>query len=200
MLLFNRSVGIERNIDQVPTAYRRFPCPCASGENRRVPAVAHMTPAEERRIHEAFVFTLAIKAADAILELIVALLLALVDVRVLSNAVVRLVAKELVHHPEDRLANWIARWAESFSIDAKTFAVLYLASHGAIKLALVIGLWRNQAWAYPVSLVAFAAFIVYQIHRFTFTHSPFLIALTVFDLVVVGLVWHEWRRRKAGLN
>jgi uncharacterized membrane protein len=156
-----------------------------------------MTPADERRVHQAFIISLAIKAADAILELAVALLLALVDARVLSNAVVRLVAKELVRHPEDRLAGWIARWAESFSIDAKTFAVLYLATHGVIKLVLVIGLWRNQAWAYPVSLVAFAAFIVYQLHRFTFTHSPFLIVLTVFDLVVIVLVWHEWRRRRA---
>jgi len=156
-----------------------------------------MSPAEEKRIHQAFVVSLAIKAADAILELSVALLLALVDVRVLSNAVVRLVAKELVHHPDDRLANWIARWAESFSIDAKTFAVLYLAIHGVIKLILVVGLWRNQAWAYPVSLVAFTLFIVYQLHRFMFTHSPFLIVLTVFDLVVIYLVWHEWRMRKA---
>jgi uncharacterized membrane protein len=156
-----------------------------------------MTPAEERRIHQAFEVSLAIKAADAILELLVAILLALVDARILSNAVVRLVAKELVHHPEDRLAGWIARWAEGFSVDTKTFAVLYLATHGVIKLALVIGLWRNQAWAYPVSLVAFAAFIVYQLHRFTFTHSPFLIVLTVFDLVVIVLVWHEWRRRQA---
>lgn len=156
-----------------------------------------MTPAEEDRIHQAFVISLAIKAADAILELAVALLLAVVDVRVLSNAVVRLVAKELVHHPEDRLANWIARWAEGFSIDAKTFAVLYLATHGVIKLILVVGLWRNQAWAYPVSLVAFTLFIVYQLHRFLFTHSPFLIVLTVFDLIVIYLVWHEWRVRKA---
>lgn len=156
-----------------------------------------MAPLEERRVHQAFEVSLAIKAADAVLELLVALLLSLVDARVLSNAVVRIVAKELVNHPEDRLATWIARWAENFSIDGKTFAVIYLASHGAIKLALVIGLWRNQGWAYPVSLVAFAAFIVYQVHRFTFTHSPFLIVLTVFDLVVIVLVWHEWRMRAA---
>lgn len=157
-----------------------------------------MTSAEEQRIHQAFMISLAIKAADAILELVVAALLALVDARVLTNAVIRLVAKELVHHPEDRLAAWVANAAENFSIDAKTFAVLYLASHGIIKLILVIGLYRNQAWAYPVSIVAFAAFIVYQVHRFTFTHSPFLIVLTVFDLVVIVLVWHEWRvRRKA---
>ena len=98
-----------------------------------------MSPAEEKRIHQAFIVSLAIKAADAILELAVALLLAVVDVRVLSNAVVRLVAKELVHHPEDRVAAWVARAAEGFSIDAKTFAVLYLAIHGVIKLILVVG-------------------------------------------------------------
>ena len=156
-----------------------------------------MTSAEEKRIHQAFMVSLAIKAADAVLELVVAGLLALVDARVLTNAVGRLVAKELLHHPEDRLAAWIEQAAENFSLDAKTFAVLYLASHGAIKLILVIGLYRNQAWAYPVSIVAFAAFIVYQVHRFTFTHSPFLVVLTVFDLIVIVLVWHEWRVRRA---
>jgi uncharacterized membrane protein len=48
-----------------------------------------------------------------------------------------------------------------------------------------------------VSLVVFAAFIVYQLYRFTFTHSAFLIVLTVFDLIVMALVWHEWRYRRA---
>jgi uncharacterized membrane protein len=156
-----------------------------------------MSPGEERRIHQAFMVSLAIKAADAILELGVTVLLALVDAKVLSGAVIRLAQKELLHHPDDRVAAWFRQSAEAFSIDAKTFAVLYLGSHGLIKLVLVIGLYRNQGWAYPVSIVAFGAFIVYQIHRYTFTHSPFLIVLTVFDIVVIALVWHEWRVRRA---
>lgn len=155
-----------------------------------------MTPAEERRVHQAFVASLAIKAADAALELISALLLAVVDPRLLTGPVIRWTTKELLNHPGDRVAAWFKTAAEAFSVDARTFAVIYLATHGAIKLVLVAGLYRNQAWAYPVSLIVFAGFILYQLHRYAFTHSAFLIVLTVFDLVVMMLVWHEWRVRR----
>jgi uncharacterized membrane protein len=47
--------------------------------------------------------------------------------------------------------------------------------------------------AYPASLVALALFIAYQIYRFSYTQSAGLIALTVFDVIVMGLIWHEYR-------
>jgi len=108
------------------------------------------SPAEESRIHRVFLATLAIKAADAILELAAALALALVDFQALRHTALMLVSKHLLHHPQDRVFHWLADVAENFSLDAKTFAAIYLASHGVVKLALVVGLWRNQAWAYPV--------------------------------------------------
>ena len=156
-----------------------------------------ISPAEERRVHKVFIFSIAIKAADAVLEILAAVVLAVFDAGALTHPIMRLLAKELLHHPEDRLAAWAMHLVQGFSLNTKTFAALYLASHGAIKLFLMIGLWRNQAWAYPVSLVAFAAFIVYQLYRFTFTQSVFLIVLTVFDLIVIVLIWHEWWMRKA---
>ena len=155
------------------------------------------SPTEESRIHQVFLATLAIKAADALLELAAALALWLVDFELLQHTAIVLVSKYLVHHPQDRIFHWLADTAANFSLDAKTFAAIYLASHGIVKLALVVGLWRNQAWAYPVSLIVFAGFIAYQTYRFTFTHSAFLIVLTVFDLIVMALVWHEWRYRAA---
>ena len=156
-----------------------------------------MTPAEERRVRQVFILSLAIKAADAVLEILAAVVLVIFDADALTRPIMRFLDKELVHHPEDRLAAWAMHVVQGFSIDAKTFAALYLASHGAIKLVLMVGLLRNQGWAFPVSLVAFAGFIVYQLYRFTFTHSIFLIVLTVFDLIVMVLIWHEWRVRKA---
>ena len=108
--------------------------------------------------------------------------------------------KELLENPDDLIAGCLRHAAENFSIDAKTFAVLYLASYGSIKLGLVVGLLRDRAWAYPVSLVAFGGFIAYQVYRYTFTHSLVLIVLTVFDLVVIVLVWHEWRQRRAAVR
>jgi uncharacterized membrane protein len=42
-------------------------------------------------------------------------------------------------------------------------------------------------------VIVFGAFIVYQLYRFTFTHGIGLIALSVFDLVVIWLIWLEYR-------
>ncbi len=153
--------------------------------------------AEERRIHQIFLLTLAVKAVDAILEVAGGLALLLVNAEAIQHTALVLISKHLVLHPQDRIFHWLADAAANFSLGAKTFAAIYLASHGIVKLALVVGLWRNQAWAYPVSLVVFAGFIAYQVYRFTFTHSVFLVVLTVFDLIVMALVWHEWRYRRA---
>jgi uncharacterized membrane protein len=58
---------------------------------------------------------------------------------------------------------------------------------------LVIGLLRNKLWAYPVSLVALGLFIVYQLYRFSYTHGIGLIILTIFDIIVIALIYHEYR-------
>ena len=152
--------------------------------------------AEERRIHQVFLVSLGLKAIDAVLELLAAFLVAVLDAAALQHTALVFVGKHLGTHPQDKIFLWFADVAANFSIEAKTFAAIYLASHGIVKLLLVIGLWRNQAWAYPVSLIVFTGFIVYQIYRYTFTHSAFLIVLTVFDLIVMVLVWHEWRVRR----
>jgi len=73
------------------------------------------------------------------------------------------------------------------------FYAFYLLSHGIVKVFLVIGLLRNKLWAYPVSLVVLGVFIVYQLYRFSYTHGFGLMVLTVFDVVVMGLIWHEYR-------
>lgn len=57
----------------------------------------------------------------------------------------------------------------------------------------MIGLLREKLIAYPASLAALAGFIAYQIYRYSYTHSVGLLVLTAFDLIVMALVWHEWR-------
>ena len=44
-----------------------------------------------------------------------------------------------------------------------------------------------------VTAVRSPAFIVYQLYRFSYTHGWALIVLSVFDIVVVWLIWHEYR-------
>jgi uncharacterized membrane protein len=66
-------------------------------------------------------------------------------------------------------------------------------SHGIVKLLLVVELLRNKLWSYPASLIVLGLFIVYQLYRYSYTHGAGLIVLTIFDILVMTLIWHEYR-------
>jgi uncharacterized membrane protein len=83
--------------------------------------------------------------------------------------------------------------AQNFSVSSQHFYAFYLLSHGVVKIFLVIGLLKNKLWSYPASLAVMSLFIVYQLYRFFYTRSLGLIVLTVFDLIVMILIWHEYR-------
>jgi uncharacterized membrane protein len=87
--------------------------------------------------------------------------------------------------------------SQRFADNGTTFASLYLLAHGVVKLALVVLLLFNKIWAYPLTIAVFGAFMVYQVHRFTHTHSWALIWLTVFDAVIVYLTWKEYQEQRA---
>jgi len=90
----------------------------------------------------------------------------------------------------------LQRVVHELTADTKLFVSGYLIIHGVIKVLLVVGLLGRRFWSYPVSLCFLAAFIVYQMYRFLFTHSLWLIALTVLDLIVAFLIWREYQVRK----
>ena len=50
---------------------------------------------------------------------------------------------------------------------------------------------RNKLWAYPWMIAVLVAFIAYQIYLIVLGPSPGLVALTVFDVLIVGLTCRE---------
>jgi len=104
---------------------------------------------------------------------------------------------------EERIADAVRHAAAHLSVHGTHFLALYLLVHGIIKVALVQALLRRKLAAYPLAGIAFAAFIVYQLYRFTITRAFGLIALSVFDAVVIWLIYLEYRalrRRKMLLS
>jgi uncharacterized membrane protein len=99
------------------------------------------------------------------------------------------------------VARHLLGYAQSFSIDSQHFYAWYLLSHGMVKLLLVAGLLRRQMWSYPASIVVMMLFIAYQLYRYSYTGSVGLLVLSAFDVVVIWLIWHEYRlvRRHIGL-
>jgi uncharacterized membrane protein len=76
-------------------------------------------------------------------------------------------------------------WAKTFSASTKNFFAFYLLSHGVVRLFLVGGLLRDRARAYRASLIVLDLFIAYQVYRFSPSQSLRLVALTVFDVIVI---------------
>jgi len=116
--------------------------------------------------------------------------------RAIEDFVVLLTAPELPEDPNDWIATTIRRAVHHFSADTALFAGAYLVIHGLIKIVLVAGLLRGKWWAYPTSLWFLAAFIVYQCYRYAYTHSIWLVLLTILDLIVAYLIWHEYQSHK----
>ena len=146
----------------------------------------------ERRIHQVFEVSLLLKGLHAVIECVGGVLLYLVSTASIVRLVNLMTQEELIEDRQDFIAMHLQSWAATFSVGTQEFYAFYLLSHGVIKLLLVIGLLKNQLWSYPASMFALAAFIGYQLYRYSYTHSSGLIVLTVFDLFVMVLIWHEY--------
>ncbi len=151
----------------------------------------------ERKIeHGLFLLSVWSKGVAGLVETIGGLLLLCIPQAGLKAFVIALTAPELAEDPTDRVATVLQRVVHELTADTKLFVSGYLIIHGVIKVLLVVGLLGRRFWSYPVSLCFLAAFIVYQMYRFLFTNSLWLIALTVLDLIVAFLIWREYQVRK----
>jgi len=155
---------------------------------------------DEHRIHQLFTISVLLKGAHALIECVGGIALAVVRTEAITGLVNALTQEELIEDPNDFVATNLLRLAQGFTVSTQRFYAFYLLSHGIVKVFLVVGLLRRKLWAYPVSLVVLALFIAYQLYRFSYTHGFGLIALSVFDVIMMGLIWHEYgvlRRRWA---
>jgi uncharacterized membrane protein len=148
---------------------------------------------EERQIHRLFQVSVLLKGAHAAIECASGITLALISTESIARLVNFLTQDELVRNPNDFVATHLLAWAQHFSVETKHFYAFYLVSHGVVKLLLVVALLRGKLWAYPASLVVIGLFIVYQLYRYSYTGGLGLIVLSVFDVLVMWLIWHEYQ-------
>lgn len=143
-------------------------------------------------LHESFRAGITLKGIDGILEAIGGILLWFVKPSSISALSMVLFEHDLPLDPHDFIAIHVLHLSEKLANGGKTFASIYLLTHGLTKAALVIALWFDKLWAYPLTIAVFSIFSVYQTYRFTHTHSVVLAVLTVFDLLIIYLTWLEY--------
>ncbi|MGL4860664.1 MAG: DUF2127 domain-containing protein [Enterobacteriaceae bacterium] len=151
------------------------------------------------KLHLAFLLSLLFKGMLAIVEVISGLLLWLLQGRILTLAADFINSHQASHTMlstslGDKICNGLEQAIGEITVQGSTFTLFYLISHGVIKLWLVAGLWRNKLYYYPVAITVFSLFIVYQLYRLSVSYSLLLVLLTVIDLIVIALIWTEYRR------
>ncbi|MCE9541131.1 DUF2127 domain-containing protein [Candidatus Kaiserbacteria bacterium] len=148
---------------------------------------------KEKGIYEVFYISVLLKGLNAAVEIVLGGLLFFTARH--GDVLVTLVRNELIDDPNDFLARHAESLVHYLDPQVQLFAALYLLSHGIVKGVLVWGLLKNKTWSYPAALAVFSLFILYQIVKWFQHHSLILVFLTVFDAVVMWLIWHEYRMR-----
>lgn len=154
----------------------------------------------EKFIHLTLDLSLWFKSFFALIEIIGGAIFYFVSQDYIINFVYALTQEELSEDPKDFISHYLISASHNLFSSTQHFIAFYLLGHGIVKLVVIIGLLRNKLWSYPASLAVFSAFIVYQFYRFYFTHSPWLLVLTIFDLAIIWLVWREYSFIKNSRN
>lgn len=143
-----------------------------------------------------FALGILLKGLDGVLELAAGgLLLFVAPERIHAFAVI-LTQPELAEDPHSFVATHILNSTAALSHHTVFFAAVYLLLHGAVKVVLVIALLMNKLWAYPWMIAVLTLFIAYQIYQMVTAPSAGLLVLTVLDVLVVILTWHEYGRQR----
>lgn len=142
---------------------------------------------------------LLLKGASGALEFFTGLLLLFVSPDSVRNFVALITQRELLEDPQDKIANLLQHSTQHIG-GSRTFLIVYLWIHALIKLVAVIGILKNQLWAYPFSLVTLGMLMLYQLYTIVFVRpTAGMILLTIFDVFVLWLIWREYGRIKPAL-
>ena len=144
-------------------------------------------------LHRFLRISLILKGIDGVLELIGGILFLLVHRSTIDRTIAFLTRHELTEDPHDLLANLLTHIAAHLSLKTKIVASVYLLAHGIIKVILVAGLLMDRKGFFPPALIFIGIFILLEAGRLSQSFSIGILLLMLFDILVITLIWLEYR-------
>jgi uncharacterized membrane protein len=142
-----------------------------------------------------------LKGISGGLEFLGGLLLLFISPATIHGYITFITQRELIEDPNDMVANALLQSTQHIGTGSRAFLIIYLWIHAVIKLIAVIGILKNQLWAYPFSLITLGALMIYQLYSIVFVKvSIGMIALTVFDIFILWLIWREYGKVKLNVS
>lgn len=81
--------------------------------------------------------------------------------------------------------------------NSQPFWAFIFFSHGIVKLFFIGALLKKKSWAYPASAAVFSLFVIYQVYTLFYVTSLFLGLFTIFDILLIVLILHEYRHKRS---
>ena len=147
----------------------------------------------EKYWHEFFVIGIVIKSFTGLVETLSGLVLLFMRPVMLSQILLRISGGGQIKDADDFLLSYAYQYLQHLTTGVKISPGLYILAHGLINLLLVLGLIKEKLWAYLLAIGVLGSFILYQLYRIAFNHSPLLEVLTVLDVLFVIVIWHEYK-------
>lgn len=139
-----------------------------------------------------------LKGVDGLAEFIAGL--ALLISPSLVHTVLGAIAEELGdHHAHvyQFIAEYVGRLDDSLARSGLVFLIIFLLSHGILKLALVYCLLKEYVRVYPYALLILGGFLVYQLYVFVRLPTIGMGLFSLLDAIIIYLVWREWHELRA---
>lgn len=145
---------------------------------------------EERSVYHWFLFSILLKGGISVAEVVAGVVVLFIPPWIITSLVHALAAAASA---SPALSHLILEEAGHYTSGTAQFLSLYLLSRGLVKVFLIWGLLRNKLWAYPTSLVIMSLFVLYQFWQIAVDRSLLVVAITLFDFVVMYFIWREWK-------
>lgn len=155
---------------------------------------------QHRLLDRVFEISIVLKGINGVLEIVGGVALLFISPDQIRGWLSAITAHAVIGHHHSPLWHWFEHLADALDTRATVFAALYLLLHGVIKVGLVWALLKEKLWAYPWMIVALVSFVAYQCYELVVHFSWWMVALTVFDIFIIGLTLREWqlhRQRRA---
>ncbi len=118
----------------------------------------------------------------------------------LSGIFYKIMSHELIEDPTDFFVQTIGPLLQQMSVTITYFLAAYLIFWGIIDILLSINLLKRKLWAFPISICLIGAFVLYEIYRFSYTHSFALASIIVADLILIWLIKKEYCKLKSSYS
>ena len=145
-----------------------------------------------KSVDKLFNVVVVLKVIHATIEIILGVTLFILTKEFISSTLLFIVAEKLAGGPSSFLAQYLTRVGLHLSFAIKLFFSIYLLGHGLVNLSLIYGISRKPFIAYPLSLLIFFGFLIYQIYSYLQSYSLWMLLITLFDSLFIILLLYEY--------